>query len=438
MNESEQKQTGAMKPFLIIWSGQAVSLLGSQLVQFALIWWLTETTGSATILATASLAGLLPQVLLGPFVGVLVDRWNRRWTLFAADSSVALATLFLAYLFWAGTVQVGHVFLILFVRALAGAFHWPAMGASTSLMVPAQHLTRIQGLNQMLQGGMNIVSAPVAALLLVVLPIQGILAIDVVTALFAIVPLLFIAIPQPERTTGTQDGPSSFGEDLRLGFRYVRGWPGLMMLIGMAVLINLLLNPAFALLPLLVSDQLAGGAVQLGVLQSALGVGIVAGGILLSVWGGFERRIITTLCGLVGMGTGILMMGLAPASLFAMAVGGILLAGLMMSLTNGPIMAITQAAVAPEMQGRVFTLIGSLTAAMSPVGLVIAGPVADLLGVRVWYLAGGGVTILMGVAGFFIPALLEIENNQNGSATIAAAVEVEPELSTIKRGLDPL
>ncbi|MCB0014271.1 MAG: MFS transporter, partial [Anaerolineales bacterium] len=131
----------SLRTYFVLWGGQAISLLGSQLVQFALIWWLTETTGSATILSLASLVGLLPQVLLGPFVGVLVDRWPRRQTMFVADSIVALATLVLSALFWLGIVEVWHLFVLLFVRALAGAFHWPAMQSSTSLMVPEAQLS---------------------------------------------------------------------------------------------------------------------------------------------------------------------------------------------------------------------------------------------------------------------------------------------------------
>ena len=166
MNDTQTSETQSLKPFIILWSGQAASLFGSQLVQFALIWWLTTTTGSATILAFASLMGLLPQVLLGPFVGVLVDRWNRRMTMLLADALVAAATLGLALLFWAGSVQIWHVFVILFIRALGGAFHWPAIQSSTSLMIPKEFLTRVQGFNQMLQGGLNIASAPLGALLL--------------------------------------------------------------------------------------------------------------------------------------------------------------------------------------------------------------------------------------------------------------------------------
>src|SRR5690554_5633564 len=225
----------ALRQFFVIWTGQALSLLGSRLVQFALIWWLTKTTESATVLAMASLVGLLPQVVLGPFVGVLVDRWRRRWVMFGADELVALATLILAVLFWQGIAQVWHVFVILFARAVAGSFHWPAMQASTTLMVPERLLTRIQGLNQTLQGGLNIAAAPLGALLLEVSTMHNILAIDITTALVAMLPLLFIAIPQPERKAQVAGHIASFWDELRDGLRYVRAHRGLRMLITMAV-----------------------------------------------------------------------------------------------------------------------------------------------------------------------------------------------------------
>ncbi|MEZ4643430.1 MAG: MFS transporter [Chloroflexota bacterium] len=410
----------SLKPFFVIWSGQSVSLLGSQLVQFALIWWLTQTTGSATVLAMASLVGLVPQVVLGPFVGVLVDRWSRRYTMLLADSSVALATLVLAYLYWIDVAQIWHIFVILFIRALAGSFHWPAMQSSTSLMVPEEHLTRIQGLNQTMQGGLNIASAPLGALLLGIMPIQGILAIDVVTAVFAIVPLFFVPIPQPSKRAKDGDTAvpqTSFGTELREGLRYAWSWPGMMLIMGMATLINLVLTPAFTLLPLLITNHFGGSAIQLGGIEATFGVGIVVGGLLLGTWGGFKRRILTTLTGLIGMGIATVLIGLAPANLFVVAIVGAFGVGAMQAIVNGPIQAIFQAAVEPEMQGRMFTLIGSLAAAMSPFGLIIAGPVADALGVRTWYIVGGCVTLLMGIVGFFIPAALAIEAGHPNKST---------------------
>ena len=202
--ENSSRSRGWMASFFLIWSGQAVSLLGSQLVQFALIWWLTQTTGSATVLATAVLVSLLPQILLGPLAGAIVDRWNRRMLMILADSLVALATVGLAVLFWTGLVQVWHVYALMLLRSAFGLFHWSAMQASTSLMVPKEHLSRIQGLNQMLNGVMNIGSAPLGALLLLWLPMQGILAIDIVTAAIAVTCLFFVAIPQPERHLSSQ------------------------------------------------------------------------------------------------------------------------------------------------------------------------------------------------------------------------------------------
>src|SRR5688572_15677971 len=183
--------------FFTLWTGQALSLLGSQLVQFAIIWYLTESTQSATTLAFASMMGLLPQVLLSPFIGTWVDRGNRRLILIAADASVAIVTLILAALFAFDLVQVWHIYLGLFIRAIAGGFHQSAFGASVVLLVPAGQLARVQGFNQALYGGLNIISAPLGAYLYAVLPMQGILSIDVGTALLAIGILLFFQIPQP-------------------------------------------------------------------------------------------------------------------------------------------------------------------------------------------------------------------------------------------------
>ncbi len=413
----------SLKPFFVLWTGQAISLLGSQLVQFALIWWLTQTTGSAMVLALASLAGMLPQVVLGPFVGVLVDRWNRRLTMMLADAAVALATIVLAYLFWADAVQTWHVFVILFIRALGGGFHHPAMQSSTSLMVPEAQLTRIQGLNQALNGGMNIASAPLGALLLSVLPMQGILAIDVVTAVFAITPLFFIAVPQPPKQSVSPEDKSSFWADMEAGLRYVKGWPAILVLMGMAMMINLVLSPTFSLMPLLVTDHFGGDAMQLGFLDAAAGAGIIAGGLLLGVWGGFKRRIFTSLVGLIGIGAGTLLIGFAPANSFFLAVVGAVLVGSMLSLANGPIMAIFQACIEPEMQGRVFTLLGSLASGMAPLGLVIAGPAADMLGVRAWFIVGGFVTLLMGSIGFMLPTLLRVENGRSHSQLMTATTD---------------
>ena len=231
------KDTNWKPRFFTIWGGQAISLFGSQLVQFGIIWWLTQETGSATVLAYASLVGLLPEVILGPFAGTLVDRLKRRRVILAADSGIALATVFLAYLFTIDAVGVGTIYVLLLVRGIGASFHWPAMSAATSLMVPKEELTRVQGLNQMLQGILRIVAAPLGALMISLIPIQAILMIDVGTALFAILPLALISIPEvTKKEIGDQAGKQiSFWGDFRSGLRYVRSWPGLLVLMLMAI-----------------------------------------------------------------------------------------------------------------------------------------------------------------------------------------------------------
>jgi DHA3 family macrolide efflux protein-like MFS transporter len=399
--------------FFTIWGGQAISLFGTRLVQFALIWWLTLETGSATVLAIATLIGLLPQVLLGPFAGALVDRWKRRQVILAADTAIAMATLLLAYLFAIDAVGIGTIYGLLLVRGIGESFHWPAMSAATSLMVPKEQLTRVQGINSMLQGGLNIVSAPLGAILLSLIPIQGILMIDVVTAAFAVLPLALISIPEVSKRAdqAAAGEQSSFWEDFKSGLRYVRTWPGLMMLMIMAMVINFILTPAGSLMPILVTDYFGGGVFQLGWLEAAFGFGMIAGGLALGAWGGFKKRILTSMFGLIGLGIGLAGIGISPSGVFWLAIVSAFFAAAMLPIVNGPIHAIVQAAVEPNMQGRVFTLMGSLSAAMAPLGLLIAGPVADAIGVQSWYVIAGVVSILMAVLGISLPAVMNIEDN---------------------------
>lgn len=413
MNDSTTVTPGpaaaSLRPFFALWTGQALSLVGSRAVQFAVIWWLTAETGSAAVLAMAAFVGLLPQIVLGPMIGALVDRWNRKHVMLAADAVVALASLALAALYFSGAVRLEYVYALLFVRAIGGAFHFPAMMASTSLMVPERHLARIQGMNQMVQGGLQIVAAPIGALLVARLPMHSVMIVDVVTAVFAIVPLIFIRVPQP--FAGADDGGTapSLRREMVEGVTYLRERSGHMTLLGIAVLVNMCMVPAFSLLPLLVAGR-GGGPTQLAWLSSTLGIGTIGGGILLGLWGGFDRRILTTLVGLIGAGAATIALGAAPPSPAVWALVSILAVGLAIPLINGPIHAILQATVAPEFQGRVFTLYASLSAMATPVGLLAAAPVAEIAGAHAWFYVGGLTCATVGIAGFFMPTLLRLES----------------------------
>jgi DHA3 family macrolide efflux protein-like MFS transporter len=420
-----QKITGQIngswkRTFFVIWIGQAFSLLGSNLVQFALVWWLTKTTGSPAGLATATFVALLPNVFLAPFAGALVDRWNRRKVMILADASIAIATLVLVILFWSGLIQIWHVYLIMFIRALGNTFHWPAMRASTSLMVPEKQLSRIAGLNESLGGLMNIASPPLGALLLEALPMQHVLSIDILTAILAILPLLFVTIPQPKKTLSENAiSPKQLLADVAEGYRYMVKWTGLFILSIMATIVNFMINPAFTLTPLLVTKYFNGGVWHLSWMESVFSIGVVTGGLVLSVWGGFQRRIYTTLMGVTGMGLGILLITFAPQNMFILAIIGMALAGFMNPITNGPIFSIMQTRVAPEMQGRVFTLLNSLTSAMSPLGMLVAAPVAEQFGIRAWFLLGGISCILLAIVGLLVPAVVHIEDNRTSQVFTA-------------------
>jgi DHA3 family macrolide efflux protein-like MFS transporter len=427
MEHTEQK-TNWKLPFFTIWTGQQLSWIGSAVAGFALVWWLTETTGSATMLAVGTLLTMLPGIVLGPFAGALVDRWNRRLVMLVADSIVALFSAWLAVLFWTGAIQIWHVYVIMFVRSIGGAFHWPAMTASTTLMVPKDRLDRVAGLNQTIGGAVNVISPPLGAFLLSILPLHGIMAIDVLTAAFAIVPLFFVHIPQPKKTAAREaQSKPTLRADMREGLRYVIGWPGLLGICLLATLLNFTMAPAMSLMPLLITDHFDGEALQLGWMNSAWGVGLVLGGLLLSAWGGFKRRIITVLIGIIGLGVGALAVGLTPATAFPLALGALFFGAVMNALCNGSAFALLQQVVAPEMQGRVFALVMTVCNMATPLSLAIAGPLADTVGVRALYIAGGIAQVILGIGGFFVPAIMSLENNNgNGHAIEEEIVEMTP------------
>jgi DHA3 family macrolide efflux protein-like MFS transporter len=430
INLEQASPPGWKRRFFTIWIGQQFSWIGSSLAQFALIWWVTKTTGSATILAVGVLISMLPGVVLGPFVGALVDRWSRRRVMIVADGVVALASAVLVLLFWSGAIQIWHIYVIMLVRAIGGTFHWPAMTASTPLMVPKQHLSRVAGLNQAVGGAVNIISPPLGALLLSLLPLHQIMAIDVITAALAIVPLFFIAVPQPQRTVGA--AKPTLWADMRAGFRYVWSWPGLLAICLLAMVLNFLVNPPMSLMPILVTRHLGGEPLRLAWMNSSWGVGLVVGGLLLTAWGGFRRRIVTMLLGIVGTGVGVLLVGLTPASFFPLALIGLFFGAVMNSLCNGSAFALLQQVVAPEMQGRVFTLVVSLCNAVTPLSMAIAGPLADAVGVRTLYVVGGAAQIVLGAGAFLVPVIMHVEDNHR----VHVSAEKAPETLAVPVGLE--
>jgi DHA3 family macrolide efflux protein-like MFS transporter len=400
-----------------------ISLLGSALVEFALAWYLTIKTGSATILATAVMVALLPQVILGPFIGPLIDRWNRKRIMIGADLAIALITVGLVLLFYFNAIQVWHIYVAMIIRAIGQSFHFPAMQATIPLIVPARHLVRISGLTQMFQGIINIAAPPAGALLLGVMPMQGVLSIDIITAAIAIACLAAVAIPKTIRTVGTAAG--GVIKEMIQGFRYIWTWKGLRILIILSALLNLFMIPPFTLLPILVTTHLGGDVLKLGWLEAAFGVGVIIGGLILGAWGGFKKNMVTVLLGLAVAGVSTFVLGFTTLNLFILGVVVCFLIGAGLTFTNAPVIAIMQKTVTNDMQGRVFSLMGAIGAAATPLGLIIAGPLADSCGISILYFIAGAATLLLCLYAAFIPSVMNLGTDTDGKTNMTTPSDTE-------------
>ena len=417
----------SMRPFMALWSGQAVSIFGTRLVRFAIVWWITLQTGSATVLALVSIAALVPQVIISPFAGSYVDKWNRKRVMATADSLIAASIALLAFLYFTGAAQIWHILAVMVFGSTVGSFQYPAMAATTTLMVPKRHLGRVGGMNQTLNGLASILAPPLGAILLALLPMGSILAIDVMTAILAVSIVLLLDIPQPQMTE-TQRKQSVLS-NLVEGLRYVAGWRAMAMIVLVAMMINFVISPAFTLLPILVAVNYGGNEATLAVVQSILSVGMVLGGVLLSIWGGGERKLVSAMAALTTAGGSLVLISMAPASQFLYILLLFFSIGFLIAIVNALLMATFQGVVPPEIQGRVFALTGSLSTAMTPVGLALAGPLADLFGVPFWFLVGGLVTVAMSLAGLASPAIRAVEASREESLSDEEIAVLEEPLS---------
>jgi DHA3 family macrolide efflux protein-like MFS transporter len=306
-------------------------------------------------------------------------------------------------------VQVWHIYILVLARSAGGAFHWAAMQASTVFLVPQKHLARVAGLNQSLNGAMNIISPLLGAFFIGVVPMQGVLAIDIFTAILAIIPLLLVTIPQPEKRQTNPSESSSIWANVRDGFDFVRGWHGLRVMISVAMLSNFLLHPAISLSPLMITDHFKGGAPEIALFQSASGLGIVLGGLALGIWGGFKRKMVTALIMMLLMGASVIVIGLAPSDAFpAVALAMFIMMGTN-AIANGALTALFQVIVPPEMQGRFFALLVSASSCVAPIGLAVAGPITDAIGVQTWFVVSGVILGVAAVGAFFHPPLKQLD-----------------------------
>ncbi|MCC7164788.1 MAG: MFS transporter [Anaerolineae bacterium] len=392
--------------FFSIFVGQSFSLIGSALTQFVLLWWITDVTGSPTALALAGIAGLLPQALFSPLGGALADRWSRRAILILADTITAACMVVLILLFAANTIELWHIYTLMFIRSSMQAFQQPAAAASTAMLVPEEWIPRVAGMNQTVFGIVTIAGAPLGALALAFLPFEGALAIDVATALLGLVPLFIFRIPQtlaqPSELTGILT-------ELRDGVDYVTTRRGLLMLFAATGLVVLTIMPTFTLTPLLVKNDFNGGVNEVALMEGLSGIGIIIGGILIAIWPGFSRRVVTVLVFYALSCITVAITALMPADMILLAAFWWFVSGATFAMGNAPFTALLQLTVPNQMQGRVLSLLNTVVGFAGPVGLLLVAPLGEVVGVRGVFIIGGVLSTLVCVAALFSPSLLRVE-----------------------------
>jgi MFS family permease len=356
--------------FIVIWIGQVLSIIGSNLTGFAMSVWVYQQTGSVTKFSIVVLFTTVPGLVITPVVGTVIDRWDRRWLMIASNVWAALNTLGVAALFFFGKQQIWHICLLAAAFSMSSAVISPAFTASISLLVPKRHLGRASGMMQFGEAAAQIVAPLLGGFLVLTIKIDGVLLIDFITYTIAITTLLFVNIPKP--TTQPREKESLLRE-AAFGWTYLIQRPGLFGLLLFLSLTNFTATMGNLLItPMVLSFA---DASVYGTLISVMGVGLVAGSVLMSIWGGPKRRIY----GVFGygflLGVSQILEGVRPQ---AWLIGtGLLIGGIIAPVANGCIIPILQTKTLPEIQGRVFATIRLISWCAIPLAYLLAGPLSD-------------------------------------------------------------
>ncbi len=373
-NEKKTKENKGMRTFLIIWLGQLTSMMGSGLIGFALGVWIFEKTGQATPFALSALFGTLPRILLSPIAGAISDRWNRKKIMLISDSLAGMVELAAALLLFTNNLEIWMVYLISFLGSMFAAFQQPAYSASIVMLVPKAQLTRANSMIQMGQAIETILTPVLAGVLFVTIGMGGIIVIDAVTYLAAILVLLLVHIPQPERKTSQDSKKFSVLKDVAFGWRYLAERRGLLGLLLYFASVNFFLNLSAVMLgPLVLSF---GTPTSMGAAQTVMGAGMLAGSILMSIWGGFKKHKIQSVIVFIFLAAmGFMVAGLQPSLLFVSV--GIFIMTFFIPFASGPSSAVFAEKVAPDVQGRVFATRGMISQSMMPLAFILSGVLAD-------------------------------------------------------------
>ena len=401
-----------------VWGGELVSVLTSSILQMGLVWHITLTTNSASMLSLASLAGFLPLALFGTFAGTIVDRLPLKVSLIGADLFIAAVSAVVVAISLTGALPVWVVMVALFVRAIGSSFHTPAFQALTPLVAPAEHLTRLAGVTQAVQSGGYILGTAVAAVIYPLWGLTAMIALDVAGALFATVAVLVARLDVGGTAQGEAAGEKNLGlvaqaralaAETADGYRVLRGYRGLFALLWCGFAFTLVFSPISALFPLMTLDHFGGTTGDAATAEIVFSVGMIAGSALLTATGGFRNRALTVVAATALYGVATLVAGMLGAGGFVAFLAMSFLMGLSSPFYSGPQTALMQEKVPPEYLGRVFGLYGAIMSWALPLGLAFSSVFADAVGAPAWFVGAGAAMVLLAGVTWSIPAIRRIE-----------------------------
>jgi MFS family permease len=373
---SQQERPTGMRAFTIIWFGQVISFLGTAMTNFGLTIWAYEKTGQATALAMIGFFFVTPMVILSPTAGALVDRSNRKLMMMLSDLAAGLTTIIQLSLLVTGNLEIWHLYITAAIAGTFQTFQWPAFSAAMTLMLPKEQFGRANGMRELANSASGIFAPLLAGALLGIIGISGIMIIDIVTFAFAIGALLFVYIPQPERSEAGRRGEGNLWQESLYGFRHILQRPSLFALQLVFTVGNFFTVLGFTLMAPMILARTGNNEMIFGSVQSAGAVGGVVGGLVMSAWGGPKRRVLGVLGGWILFGLlGETLLGLGQALPVWMVAS--FLGASFGPIINASNQAIWQAKVEPDVQGRVFSVRRMIAMLVSPLAMLIAGPLAD-------------------------------------------------------------
>jgi DHA3 family macrolide efflux protein-like MFS transporter len=428
------KRLSGMTGFSIVWIGQIVSVLASSMTGFGMALWIYKQTESATAMGLMQVAFITPFLLLSPIAGVMVDRYNRKLMMMVSDLAAVLSTTVILVLYTTGNLEFWHLYIASIINGLGNTFQWPAYSAAISTMVPKEQYGRANGMMSLVEAGPGVL-APMIAGALLALTIQGpfdsfalIMLIDLITFFLAIGALLIVYVPQPEKTVEGQKVQGNIWQEAWYGFQYIFHRPSLLGMQMVFFFGNLFTGMGFTVFAPMILARTDQNSLIFGSVQTAGAVGGIAGGVLMSAWGGFKKRTHGVLAGWILFGLFFAMFG--ASSGLAMWIPFIVLANLTGPMINTSNQALWQSKVAPDVQGRVFSARRLIAWFTQPIAPIIAGTLADfvmepamktdtglatIFGPVFGTSPGAGMGLLIGFAGlaaaavgltgYFIPAI---------------------------------